>query len=77
MSKLDETWTSIQEYLQLYKDLDSLTLNERREKAMKIVMGIPKLQKDIDYFLEQAPPNDLRRDVCLDLKELMAKGKSL
>lgn len=75
MSKVDETWASIQEFLQLYKDVDSLPHPERGLRWMKIAVGMRKLQEDMDYFLENTPPGDMRRDVCLDLKEMIAKAK--
>jgi hypothetical protein len=73
MSKLDETWKSIEDHLGLYKNLDSLPQAERRQAVMKILVGTRKLQGDVDYFLENAPRGDLRRDMALDLKGLMSK----
>lgn len=73
MAKLEETWTNIQNHLKIYHQLNSSDLSERRQAMLKILAGTRKLQADIDYFLENAPRGDLRLDMALDLKGLMAK----
>lgn len=76
MSNLEETWASIQTYVQDYKQLDLPDSPERRQAVLRITRGFRKIQEDLDVFLKNAPPGDLRRDIALDLQEIIRRART-
>ncbi len=73
MSKLDDVWDNIKDQVETYLKLDSLSGSERSEAGMKVVFGIRKFRKDVDWFMVNAATGDPRRPAVQRVQAIMDK----
>jgi len=75
-SRVELAWENIQDQMRTYKVLESLTGQERRLAANKLVFGYQRLRQDVDFFLENARRSDPRRPAVEQLQRIMEKSRN-